>query len=119
MQDFFRKNNITDDTESFAASYSSKYGTYTFNNIAALVEKAWSDRKEWLDDNNKTGTEADLAEYANSHPDWNKVVLIPVTPVTGTQSTVLSYTLDIKMHQVKLVGGANNKLKVKIIRSRF
>lgn len=119
MQDFFKKNNVTDDTESFAASYSTKYGTYTFNNIAALVEKAWSDRKEWLDDNGKTGSPTDLAEYAASHPDWNKVVLIPVSAVTSSQGSVISYNLDIKMHQVKLVGGGNNRLKIKIIRSRF
>jgi hypothetical protein len=41
--EFFNKNHTVDDIESFVATYSSKYGTYTFNNISAMVEKIYSD----------------------------------------------------------------------------
>lgn len=119
MQDFFKKNNITDNTESYAASYSTKYGTYTYNNIAALVEKSWSDREQWLDDNGKSHDAQGYAAYQNAHPDWNKVVLIPIKATVNSQSSVLNYSLDIYMHQVKLVGGQNNKIKIKTIRSKF
>jgi hypothetical protein len=99
MQEFFSKNNLADKVESFVATYSSKYGTYTFNNISAMVEKIYSDPD-------------------SSDPDWNKVVLIPVTATVDSKRTAISYSLDIKMHQVKLVGG-NTPIKIKTIRTKF
>ena len=119
MQSFFGKNSNIDKTESYAASYVSKYGTYTFDNIAALVEKAYNDRLKWLQDNNMTLGDEGKQAYQTAHPDWNKVVLIPVSTNTTSTGTIISYGLDIKMHQVKLLGGPNNKIKIKTIRSRF
>ena len=113
MQDFFSKNNTIDKTESMSATYSSKYGTYTFNNIAAMVEKIYSDRKEWMSSNNGT-----QAEYEATVPNWNKVVLIPVTATTDAKNSVLSYRLDAGMHQLKLIGG-KTPIKIKTIRSKF
>ena len=97
--EFYNKNHTVNDIESFAATYSSKYGTYTFNNISAMVEKIYSDPD-------------------SSNPDWNKVVLIPVTATVDSKRTAISYSLDIKMHQVKLVGG-NTPIKIKTIRTKF
>ena len=115
LESFFSKNNLTDNVESFAATYSTKYGTYTFDNIAALVEKAFSERKEWLEKH----TDKDTDDYQNEYPDWNKVVIIPVTAQTNSQRTVISYSIDINLHEVKLIGGTRNKIKIKTIRSRF
>ena len=119
MYSFFEKNSNTDNTESYVASYSSKYGTYTFDNIASLVEKAYSDRLEWLDENHYGLGNDGKQAYQTSHPDWNKVVLIPVSANMNSTNTVISYNIDIQMHQVKLLGGANNKIKIKTIRSKF
>ena len=113
MQDFFSKNSTTDNTESYVANYSNKYGTYTFSNIAALVEKIYSDREEWMSRNN--GTKADYEENVKN---WNKVVLIPVTATTDSNKSFTSYKLDIGMHQLKLIGG-NTPIKIKTIRSKF
>lgn len=114
MQQFFAKNSSADKTESFTASYSSKYGTYTFENIAAMVEKIYSDRKEWMEENN-----ASAAQYEAANPDWNKVILIPVKANVDSRKAAISYNLDIRMHQVKLLGGQDNKIKIKLIRSKF
>ena len=113
LQEFFSKNNLADKTESFVASYSSKYGTYTFENIAAMVEKIYSDRADWIDLNG-----GDNAAYEQACKDWNKVVLIPVTANVDSRSTAISYSLDIRMHQVKLIGG-DTPIKIKTIRSKF
>ena len=113
MQEFFAKNNMADKTESFVASYSSKYGTYTFENIAAMVEKIYSDREDWIAQNG-----GDNAAYEQACPDWNKVILIPVTADLNSSRTAISYSLDIKMHQVKLIGG-DTPIKIKTIRSKF
>lgn len=113
MQEFFAKNNTTDNTESKIASYSSKYGTYTYENIAAMVEKMYSDREDWKAENG-----GDNAAYELANPDWNKVVLIPVTVNADSRGSAISYNLDIYMHQVKLIGG-DTPIKIKTIRSKF
>ena len=110
MQEFFNKNSIDDNTESFVSKYSSKYGTYTFDNIAALVEKIYSDRADYNGSN---------TEYEAANPDWNKVVLIPVSAGLDARNSAISYSVDINMHQVKLVGGNDTKLKIETIRSKF
>ena len=113
MQEFFSKNNTADKTESFVASYSSKYGTYTYENIAAMVEKMYGDREDWKDLNG-----GDNAAYEQACPDWNKVVLIPVSAIVDSRNSAISYNLDITMHQVKLIGG-DTPIKIKTIRSKF
>ena len=113
MQEFFSKNNTADNTESYVATYSTKYGTYTYENIAAMVEKIYSDRTDWIAQNG-----GDNAAYEQACPDWNKVVLIPVSATVNSMSSAISYSLDIRMHQVKLIGG-DTPIKIKTIRSKF
>ena len=113
MQEFFAKNHTADKTESFIATYSSKYGTYTYENIAAMVEKIYSDRAEWIEENGGNN-----AAYEQACPDWNKVVLIPVKANVNSLSTAISYGVDIRMHQVKLIGG-DTPIKIKTIRTKF
>lgn len=113
MQDFFSRNSKADKTESFVATYSSKYGTYTYENIAAMVEKIYSDRRDWMEENG-----ADQTAYEQARPDWNKVVLIPVRANVDSRNNAISYKLDIYMHQVKLLGGST-PIKIKTIRTKF
>jgi len=113
INEFFSKNSNVDNTESYIATYSSKYGTYTYENIAAMVEKIYSDREDWIDQFN-----GDNAAFESANPDWNKVYLIPVSPVLDSRSSAISYNLDLWMHQVKLIGG-DTPIKIKTIRSRF
>lgn len=113
MQEFFSRNSTIDNTESFVAAYSSKYGTYTYDNIAAMVEKIYSDREDWIKGGNGNST-----TYESKYPDWNKVILIPVTPVLDSRNSAISYRIDTKLHQAKLIGG-DDGIKIKTIRSRF
>ena len=113
LEEFFSRNSSDDKTESFIATYASKYGTYTFENIAAMVEKIYSDREDWIKENGGNET-----AYEQARPDWNKVVLIPVSANLDSRKTVISYNLDIKMHQVKLIGG-DTPIKIKTIRTKF
>ena len=118
MKDFLSRNNMVDKVESFVSSYSTKYGTYTYDNIAALIEKIYSDRAEWLTANNLT-LESGKAAYEAARPDWNKVVLVPVTADVNSSGSAINYTLDINLHQVKLIGGTGNQIKIKTIKSKF
>lgn len=113
MQEFFSKNNTADKIESYVSTYSTKYGTYSFDNIAAMVEKIYSDRAEWIEENG-----GDNAAYEQARPDWNKVVLIPVSANLDSRNSAVSYGVDIRMHQVKLLGG-DTPIKIKTIRTKF
>lgn len=117
-KEFLSHNSMTDNKESFVSQYSTKYGTYTYDNIAALVEKIYSDRAEWLKKNGKILNDDSKAEYETAYPDWNKVLLIPVIANKNSSGNAVSYDLDLNMHQVKLVGG-DSKLKIKTIRTKF
>lgn len=118
-REFFSKNSTVDDIESFVAQYTSKYGTYTYSNIAGMVEKIYADRKEWLDSNGKTLDNAGMDAYQEYRKDWNKVLLMPVTPQTDTNGKVLGYRIDLTLHQVKLLGGQNGSpIKIKTVRSK-
>ena len=119
MKKFFSKNSAIDNIESFVSIYSSKYGTYTYNNIAALVEKIYSDRTDWLESHNMTLQDGGQAAYESERPDWNKVVLIPVVAHLDSRNSPISYYLDLNMHQAKFIGGNKLKLKIKTVRSKF
>lgn len=119
VQDFFSRYNSVDNRESFISTYSSKLGTYSYDNLAPLIEEIYADRNEWLQENGMTADESGKQAYAEAHPDWNKAVLIPVVGKSSSINTGTSYQLDMRMHQVKLIGGADSKIKIKVIKSEF
>ena len=92
---FFEKRNIPDSKMSFLASYNSSLNTYTYNNIADLVNKMWQ-----------------IKQSGKGSDDWNKVVLLPVTVTTNsstssTSTTVTNVTNDIGLKSTRLVRGTN------------
>lgn len=119
VRDFFSKNSNIDNVESFVTQYASKYGTYNYSNIAALVEKIYSDRGKWLAENGMVPDADGIEAYTEEFPDWNKLLLIPVSAQRNSNGGVLGFILDIGMHQVKLLGGPNGSpIKIKTVRSR-
>lgn len=92
---FFEKRNVPDSKMSYLASYSSSQNTYTFNNIADLVNKMWQ-----------------IKQGGKGSEDWNKVVIMPVTvntnsSTTSSSTTVTSVTNEIGLKSTKLVRGTN------------
>ena len=80
------------------------YNTYTFNNIGSLIKYL--------------GKNAD-----RSKPDWNKVVIVPVTvTVNNTTGELTKVAHDMSMTSTRLVGGSQNPyspLKISVIYSKF
>ena len=107
--DFFMGNNTIDGIESYISSYDGSHGTYTYGNIADMVEKICDDRDEWLNSHNLNNDSSGRNAYALAHPDWNKVILVPVVSKKNYSSQVISYIVDTYMHQVKLSGGSEGK----------
>jgi uncharacterized Zn ribbon protein len=110
-------NDKNDDIESFIATFDKNKGTYTYGNIADMVEKMCDDRSEWLEAQGLADNQAGKDAYAQAYPDWNKVVLIPVLSKKGSTSQVISYIADTYMHQVKLAGGSGRPISIFTISS--
>lgn len=107
--EFFMGNNTIDGKDSFIASYDGGHGTYTYGNIADMVEMICSDRTEWLKNNGYNDNLSGRNAFALAHPDWDKVILVPVISKKNNSSLVISYIVDTYMHQVKFPGGTGGK----------
>lgn len=115
---FFKKRSVADSKTSYTTSYSSTYNTYTFNNICRLISLCRKEKLAGMKAENLTEQ-----EWEQKHPDWNKVVLIPVNISTATdtygETHQVSVTHDMSMNSIRLQGGANTPIKMQVIYSRF
>lgn len=114
MYSFFENNELPDNKTSYVTSFSSSYNTYTFSNIGNLIAYCRKER-------NEKAAEAHLTpeEWSLLHPNWNKVVVIPVAVTTDDNNNILSVTNDMGLNSVRLVGGKNNPIKLQVIYSSF
>ncbi len=115
---FFKKRSVADSKTSYTTSYSSTYNTYTFNNICRLISLCRKEKLAGMKAENLTEQ-----EWEQKHPDWNKVVLIPVSISTATdtygETHQVNVTHDMSMNSIRLQGGANTPIKMQVIYSRF
>ena len=123
LYSFFEKNSLHNNRTSFLASRDSYtdnyntvhyYNTYTFRNISNLV-RAMAEAKENGGSN-----------YTTLHPNWNKVVLVPVNVSTTQLSqgsvTYNKITNDMSLTSTKLVGGGSDQhgsIKISVVYSKF
>jgi len=119
LQSFFENNELNDNRTSYTTTYnkssSGVRNAYTFYNISNLVATMY---------NNKVQNEKKDATWADKHPDWNKVVLVPVTLTTSTQNSTTVVTKinhDMALTSTRLVRGTktNSPIKIKVIYSKF
>ena len=110
---FFENGNIANYKQSFLATYSgsnsstAEANTYTFNNIASLVS--------FMADNKRNGMKND-PNWLSQQPNWNKVVLIPVTATYNSSNELYKVTHDMSLTSTKL---NNTNVKLYVIYSRF
>lgn len=109
MYNFFLKNKSHDKITSFYTTFNSTYNQYVFNNISRLINYCYAEYEE------NVATDPD---WTTKNPDWNKVVLIPVTTTTDNIGNIVGLTHDLKMSSVKLRGGETN-IAIKVVKSRF
>lgn len=88
--------------------------SYTFKNISNLIHSMAEAKK-------KGGS-----DYTATHPNWNKVVLVPVSVSTATTSSntqVINRVVnDMSLTSLRLVGGSENPnedIKISVIYSKF
>jgi len=98
MHTFFEKNKLTDNISSYYSTHNSTYNRYEYSNIARLITYCWSKRDE--------------------SPDWNKIVLIPVTAITDSNNSIVNFRHDLSLNSVRLAGG-QDRIRIRVIRSSF
>lgn len=110
---FFENGDNVDYKKSFIATYSSSTNQYTFNNISGMITYMADIKKKGLAENSK---------WLNEHPDWNRVVVIPVSVTTNSSSQIVKIVHDMSLTSTKLVGGSENPyepIKINVIYSKF
>lgn len=126
MYRFFENNEVPDNQTSYYTSFNSIYNQYEFSNIARLIVACRSERDTWITDwlsSHPGATDAEaLAAFHAACPDWNRVVLIPITTTTstsGTSTTLVTVRHEFAATSARLQGGPATPIPVKIITSRF
>lgn len=111
MYTFFEKNDIADGSRSYLSTASGN--TYTFSNISNLIRIMADAKAKGMKEN---------SNWIEKHPNWNKVVIIPVQETYVQTSVLAKVTHDMKLSSAKLVGGSNNPyddIKISVIYSKF
>ena len=105
---------MTDNVSAFYTTYNKTFNRYEYSNIARLVIHAENERQAWLTAH-PNATESD---YDTTYPDWNKVVLVPVTTIKDSNGSIVNFRHDLSLNSARLVGG-NDKIEIKVICSAF
>ena len=114
---FFEKNRKADNVSSYYTSYSSSStNEYAFSNISSLIRKMSEARLNGM---------AEDPDWTTKHPDWNKVLLVPIQLKTQTSSsttTISGMEHCVSIASTKLVGGSDNPfapINVEVVYGKF
>ena len=110
MYKFFLKNKIADSKTSFITSFTSSTNEYTFSNIANLIKICDKEQQDGLAEN---------PNWEAENPDWNKVVLIPVSTTLDSNNSIVKITHDISISSVRLRGGTEYEIPIQVVISKF
>ena len=110
MYSFFLQNKMYDSKTSFASTFDTSSNRYTFSNIASLVSHCHAEYKKGISSN---------ANWEAENPDWNKVVLIPISVETDSNTgSTMSISHNHNMTSARLQGG-DTPIALSIVTSKF
>lgn len=110
MYNFFEQGKTIDNKQTFATTLSGN--SYTFSNVSNLIRHMSDARSNGMKSN---------PNWTAEHPNWNKVVLIPVT-LTTSNGSIVRVTHDMSLASTRLIGGLHNPyndIRMSIIYSKF
>lgn len=113
VQSFFEGKKLNDNIGAYTATYSSTSNKYSFNNISNLLSKIYSQKIK--------GEKADPS-WTLSHPNWNKIALIPVKIENDGSGSVSRITNDMSLTSTRLQRGTTNSdspITLSIIYSKY
>ena len=114
---FFEKEKTYDYKRFYVATLAKN--NYAFTNLGDLISTMYVDKIMGI---------LDDPDWVKKHPDWNKVVLVPITQpktitvTTKSGSTTTSTTPisnQIGLSSTQLVGGLNSPIEIKVIFAKF
>ena len=138
VEHFFSKERMIDGVTSYVATLD-KYSTtkskatygYRYDNIGRLIAYMRNERDRGagvLPTDSESARKAKWAAWEKSHPNWNKVQLLPVTgeytttkdPRTGrTVRTLVRVLNAFDLSSVRLEGGGAGNVNLSVVYSRF
>ena len=127
---FFEGNQLPDNVTSFVAAHNNvSANQYTFSNVARLVTTCINEKKSAR---NVAKAQAGSSwnesqwekEWKSKNPNWNKVLLIPVTITYDSTSSSSSKTMTGVQHDLRpayatLVGGKNVEVNLEVTHTSF
>ena len=118
---FFEDNEVPDDITSYLAVHN-RLGTnqYTYTNIARLITTCINEKNQARE---AAGSNWNEEQWMRDNPDWNKVLLIPVSVTYDTSSQtqrIIGIQHDLQPGYAKLKGGPEGEpLKLEVTYTRF
>jgi len=122
MYSFFENNKIPDSYKSYYSTFSESYNSYTFSNIANLISylKRLRDNGAGISESDsETAKQAKITKWEAENPEWNKIVLVPISTETSSLNAITAVHNDFSLASTKLVGGINNPISISIVYSHF
>ena len=110
MYKFFLKNKLSDGETSYHTSFVNSSNEYVFSNIANLFKHCYKEYTE--------GVQKD-SDWEAKNPDWDKVVLIPVTTTEDSNGSVVKILHDISISSMRLRGGTEYEIPIEVVTSKF
>ena len=110
MYKFFLKNKLNDGETSYLTSFVNSNNEYVFSNIANLFKHCYKEYTE--------GVQKD-SDWEIKNPDWDKVVLIPVTTTEDSNGSVVKILHDISISSMRLRGGTEYEIPIEVVTSKF
>ena len=110
MYKFFLKNKLSDSETSYLTSFVNSSNEYVFSNIANLFKHCYKEYTE--------GVLKD-SDWETKNPDWDKVVLIPVTTTEDSNGSVVKILHDISISSMRLRGGTEYEIPIEVVTSKF
>ena len=110
MYKFFLKNKLNDGETSYLTSFVNSNNEYVFSNIANLFKHCYREYTE--------GVQKD-SDWETRNPDWDKVVLIPVTTTEDSNGSVVKILHDISISSMRLRGGTEYEIPIEVVTSKF
>ena len=114
VNNFFASKSLADNITSFTATYgSTNENYYSFSDVAPLITHLSQLKSEGMKND---------PEWTEHHPDWNKMLLIPIhldqvttTSVYGYQNTTtISIQHDLSISSTRLVGGSGTSQPIEL-----
>lgn len=115
---FFATRSVADGETAFTTSFDKSYNTYTFSNLSRLI--AYMHRQK---EKGRMAEGLTSAQWNQKYPDWNRVLVIPVSIQTTTDSSTgasrqVAVNHDFSLTSTRLVGGTQ-PIEMQVIYSSY